>query len=391
MNVKTLYAKQFRNISCEQIEFENGINVLYGKNASGKTNALEAIYLFASGKSLRGAVEKDFIQKGTDRARISIDFCSEKNPDYIKNMTLSYFKGNRRQMKYCSADIAKMSEFLGLFRACVFTPDDLLLVKGSPEERRRFIDISISQISPRFVYCLNDYMRLVTQRNILLKNANIGKGLDKDFLFVINEQLASLASVIVRQRAGFCENIYGYACKIYSDISSESELFGMKYISQTRKNYSDEEFTKNAFLELYEKNLETEIKNGITLIGPHRDDLYFYVGRADEINKENEKLESEKNDIFDRYTTARAFGSRGQQRSVVLALKLAQGELFYNKCGEYPVFLLDDVFSELDEKRRNYILSQNKGKQVIITCCDCDVLGSFRDYNKIHVQNGEFS
>lgn len=391
MNVKTLYAKQFRNISDEQIEFESGINVLYGKNASGKTNALEAIYLFASGKSLRGAAEKDFIQKETDKARISIDFCSERNPAYIKNMTMSFLKGNRRQMKYCGADVAKMSEFLGLFRACVFTPDDLLLVKGSPEERRRFVDISISQISPRFVHCLNDYMRLLSQRNILLKAANAGKALDKEYLSVINEQLSSLASVVVRQRAGFCENIYEYACKIYSDISSESELFGMKYISQTRKNYSDEEFTKNAFLELYEKNLDNEIKNGITLIGPHRDDLYFYVGKKDEVLKEEEIIDRSPDSFFDRYTTARAFGSRGQQRSVVLALKLAQGELFYNKCGEYPVFLLDDVFSELDEKRRSYILSQNKGKQIIITCCDCDVLGSFKNYNKIHVQNGKFS
>ncbi len=391
MNVKTLYAKQFRNISDEQIEFENGINVLYGKNASGKTNALEAIYLFASGKSLRGAAEKDFIQKDTDKARISIDYSTEKSPDRTKNMTMTFLKGNRRLMKYCGADVAKMSEFLGFFRSCVFTPDDLLLVKGSPEERRRFIDISISQISPRFVYCLNSYMRLLSQRNILLKTANIGKGLDKDYLFVINEQLSNLASVIVRQRAGFCENIYEYASKIYSDISSESELFGMKYISQTRKNYSDEKFTKNAFLELYEKNLEAEIKNGITLTGPHRDDLYFYVGKKDEILDEEEKYQNSPESIFDRYTTARAFGSRGQQRSVVLSLKLAQGELFYNKCGEYPVFLLDDVFSELDERRRNYILSQNKGKQIIITCCDCDVLGTFRDYNKIHVQNGQFS
>ena len=279
-----------------------------------------------------------------------------------------------------------MSELLGHFRACVFTPDDLLLVKGGPEERRRFIDISISQISPRFVYCLNEYSKLLSQKNTILKNAASGACLDKVYLSVLNEGLAKAASVIVKQRSGFCENILRYAQDIYSDISGSSELFGMKYYSQTKKNFSDEEYTKNLYLELYEKNFESELRNGMTLVGPHRDDIHFYVGKEENIVPDEKSGDI----VFDNSFAARSFGSRGQQRSVVLALKLAQGELFREKCGEYPVFLLDDVFSELDSVRREYILSNTENRQIIITCCDCDILGSFKNYNGIYVENGKY-
>ncbi len=389
MYVKSIYAKDFRNISEEKIEFENGINVLYGKNASGKTNALEAVYLFASGKSLRGSPEKDFIKKGCENAKISIEYASSKSADFSRNMSMTFLRGNKKIMKYGGVDVPRMSELLGHFRACVFTPDDLLLVKGSPEERRRFIDISISQISPRFVYCLNEYAKLLSQKNVILKNAMISGKLDKVYLSVLNDGLARAASVIVKQRAGFCENLLRYAKDIYRDISHDTELFGMKYSSQTRKNFSDEQYTKDAYIALYEKTLDTELKNGVTLVGPHRDDIHFYVGK-DEKNVEN----SENNSFevtFDSSYAAKAFGSRGQQRSVVLSLKLAQGELFREKCGEYPVFLLDDVFSELDSARRDYILSRTADRQVIITCCDCDILGSFKDYRGIYVENGKYN
>lgn len=387
MFVKSIYAKNFRNISEEKIEFGSGINVLYGKNASGKTNALEAIYLFASGKSLRGSPEKDFLQKGCESAKISIEYAGNRSPDFSRNMSMTFLRGNKKIMKYGGVDVPRMSELLGHFRACVFTPDDLLLVKGSPEERRRFIDISISQISPKFVYCLNEYSKLLSQKNIILKNAMISGRLDKVYLSVLNDGLARAASVIVKQRAGFCENLLRYAGDIYRDISGSTELFGMRYVSQTKKNFSDEQYTKDAYIALYEKNLETELRVGVTLVGPHRDDIHFYVGKDESFPEEN----IEGGVVFDNSHAARSFGSRGQQRSIVLALKLAQGELFREKCGEYPVFLLDDVFSELDSLRREYILSRTADRQVIITCCDCDILGSFKEYNGIYVENGKYS
>lgn len=386
MFVKKMFAKSFRNLECEEVEFGRGINVLYGRNASGKTNALEAIYLFASGKSLRGSVEKDFIMRGRDSATVGLEYASDKSEDYTRCMSLRFLKGNKKIMRYGSAEVPKMSELLGRFRACVFTPDDLLLVKGGPEERRRFVDISISQISPRFVHCLNDYARLLAQKNAILKDGARGGRVDRDYLAVINEGLAEASSVIVRQRAGFCESLYSHAQRIYGEISDDKELLGMRYVSQTRRDFPDTEYTKNAYLALYDKYYESDLKNGVSGVGPHRDDIYFYVGKSMELSDELSP-----DDLFDSSHTARAFGSRGQQRSVVLSLKLAQGELFRELCGEYPVFLLDDVFSELDFARRDYILKGSSDRQVIITCCDCDILGSFRGYNRIFVDNGKYT
>ncbi len=387
MYVKKLKAESFRNIDCQEIEFSTGINVLYGKNASGKTNALEAVYLFASGKSLRGSPEKELIERGADFGKISLDFVSSKNEDITRSMSLTFLGGGRKIMKYGYSDVPRMSEFLGHFRACVFTPDDLSLVKGSPEERRRFTDISISQLSPKFVHCLNSYHKVLAQKNAILKKAMLGGLEDRTYLEILNEQLAEAAAVIVKQRSGFCEMLCGYAEKIYRDISDEKEYFGMKYLSMTKRNYSDEEYTKNAYLELINKNIDREIKYGVSMYGPHKDDIYLCLGR-DCVIPDSEMTEEKL--ISETEFSARSFGSRGQQRSVVLALKLAQGELYREKCGEYPVFLLDDVFSELDYARRSYILSDTDKKQIIISCCDCDILGDFKDYRGIRVENGKY-
>ncbi len=393
MQVNRIVAENFRNIVSQEICFQNGINVIYGKNASGKTNLLEAIYFFASGKSLRGSAEKDFIRRGEKLARISVEYETMGSPGYMRNLSVAFFGGNKKAMKCGGAEVAKMSELLGRFRACVFTPDDLALIKGSPEERRRFADISVSQMRPRFVRCLNDYFRVLSQKNVFLKSAQNSQNINFDYLEILNEQLAKAAGVIVKQRAGFCKSIYKYAKEIYREISGEKELFGMKYVSQTKKNYEDEEYTKNAYMELFKKNTERELKYGISLVGPQKDDITFYLGKDTDINLQStESAESPEiyPKLFESGITAKSFGSRGQQRSAVLALKLAQGELFREICGEYPVFLLDDVFSELDEARRKYILSHASEKQIIITCCDCDILGNFSDYNGIKAFNGQY-
>lgn len=387
MYVKKLQAKNFRNILEQEINFQRGINVFYGKNASGKTNALEAIYLFASGKSLRGSFEKDFINKNSDSAKIAIEYVTDTSFQNARNMSLTFLGNNRKIMKYGYSDIPKMSEFLGHFRACVFTPDDLSLVKAGPEERRRFADISISQISPKFVHCLNDYHKILAQKNAVLKNAQLTGKLDKQLFEILNFQLCTAAAVIVKQRAGLFEKLSEYASEIYRNISDDREFFGMKYISQTKKEYQDENYTKKAYHDLLNKNQERELKYGVSLIGPHKDDVYFYVGKGNEIKESDETTDEL---TFGNGFSAKAFGSRGQQRSVVLSLKLSQGELFRELCGEYPVFLLDDVFSELDSGRRNYILSDIDKKQIIITCCDCDIFGNFKNYNRIFVEEGTY-
>ncbi len=381
MYVKELRAVNFRNIEEAKISFDKGINLLFGENAAGKTNALEALYLFASAKSLRQSSERDFIRRGFDFANISLDYVSDTTPDTTRNMAISYLRGNKKNMRYGGMSALRVSEFLGHFRACAFTPDDISLIKGAPEERRRFIDISISQISPRFVHCLNSYMRLLSQKNLLLRRAQAGETPDKVYLSVLNEKLSDTAAVIIKQRFGFCQSIYKYAKSLYGEISKERESFGMRYISQTKKNFDDEKYTKEKLLELFEKTAESEIKSGMATVGPHRDDVYFYIGEGSAADEE----------FFDSSHTARYFGSRGQVRSAVLALKLSQGELFHELLSEYPAFLLDDVFSELDTCRREFILERCAGRQVIITCCDSDILGDFRSYNGIFVKNGKYS
>lgn len=389
MYVKSLAAWQFRNIQSEEIRLEKGVNVLYGKNASGKTNALEALYLFASGKSLRGSAERDFIRHGAEYARIHLTYVSERSPDAERRMSMTFMKGNRKALRCDGAEVARLSEFLGRFRSCVFTPDDLALVKGSPDERRRFMDSSLCQIRPRFVRCLNDYARLLAQKNNVLKNAKVTGSFDKTYMDVLNEQLAAAAGVIVRQRSAFCERLYEQAKPIYREISGGSETLGLKYVSQTKKNYADEAYTSAAYRRLFENALETEVRNGVALTGPHRDDVLFSIGKDSDLEKELQAAEKEA-DLSAPTYAAKSFGSRGQQRSVVLALKLAQGELFYALCGEYPVFLLDDVFSELDARRRDTILSHMRDKQVVITCCDGDVLQSVGKYHGIYVENGTY-
>lgn len=392
MQVNRIVAENFRNIAFQEICFEKGINVIYGKNASGKTNLLEAIYIFASGKSLRGSAEKNFIRRGEKLARISVEYETNGSPGYMRNLSVAFFGGNKKVMKCGGAEVAKMSELLGRFRACVFTPDDLALIKGSPEERRRFADISVSQMRPRFVRCLNDYFRVLSQKNVFLKSAQNSQNINYDYLEILNEQLAKAAGVIVKQRYGFCKNIYKYAKEIYRDISGEKELLGMKYVSQTKQNYEDEEYTQSAYMELFKKNAERELKYGVSLVGPQKDDILFYLGKDSDIELQSQSFKESEiyPKLFESGITAKSFGSRGQQRSAVLALKLAQGELFREICGEYPVFLLDDVFSELDEARRKYILSHAAEKQIIITCCDCDILGNISDYNVIRARNGQY-
>jgi DNA replication and repair protein RecF len=382
MILKRFVAENFRNIEKCDINFRCGVNLLHGDNAQGKTNAVEGIYLFSRGKSFRAREDSELIRFGKEGFRIYIEY-EDKN----KKGSFEYaLFGKERLRKKNGYKVSKISEMIGDFKAVLFYPDDLTLVKGGPEERRRFVDISISQISPRFVHCLNDYARLLAQKNAILKDGARGGRVDKDYLAVINEGLAEASSVIVRQRAGFCEKLYGHAQRIYGEISDDKELLGMRYVSQTRRDFSDTEYTKNAYLALYDKYYESDLKNGVSGVGPHRDDIYFYVGKSMELTEE---LSAD--DLFDSSHTARAFGSRGQQRSVVLSLKLAQGELFKELCGEYPVFLLDDVFSELDFARRDYILKGSSDRQVIITCCDCDILGSFRGYNRIFVENGKYT
>ncbi|MBR5527584.1 MAG: DNA replication/repair protein RecF [Clostridia bacterium] len=396
MKVLKLKASRYRNIENAEIEFSDGVNLLYGKNGAGKTNALEAVYLFAICKSFRTGKESDFIMHGSENAEISLSFTDSfcKNSEN-KNMGLEFLKNGKKKMLYEGVEIPKISEFVGRFRAVFFTPDHLSLIKGAPDERRRFADMALSQIKPSYIKCLNEYYRILSQRNSLLKKAKLGEKTDKDLLYVYSEALSQSAAVITKQRAYFSEYLEKEAERFYREISGGNENLFIRYISSEKDEPKDTEKTKNKYLSLYTSNIESEIRYGATKYGPHKDDLMFYIAkkRGDaEILKVcgNEDEENENSNLYAEFA-ARTFGSQGQQRSAVLSLKLAEGEIIRSLCGEYPVYLFDDVLSELDNQRKYQLMSLFSDKQVVITCCDENAFDKSLTQKRIFVDNGSYS
>lgn len=401
MELKYLTAENYRNISSADIRFSDGVNLLYGHNGAGKTNALEAVYLFAICKSFRTNRDSDFITHGKDRSDLKLGFTCDysKKDEKPFEMQLTFFKDAKKKMSYEGVGISKVSEFAGRFRAVFFTPDHLSLVKGSPDERRKFADMALSQIKPSYIRCLNEYMRLLSQRNALLKNAKITGKLDEALLSVYSETLSETAAIITRQRAFFSEYLEKEAARFYDSISGSNEKLYIRYLSSEKEDPKSVEKTKEKYLKLYTENISSEIKYGATKYGPHKDDILFFIGSERENEKvcELEKCD-ENTDISENYEekrktvefAARTFASQGQQRSAVLSLKLAEGEIIKNLSGEYPVYLFDDVLSELDANRKKQLMSLFKDKQVMITCCDENSFDSSLVNNKIKVENGNY-
>ena len=389
MKLNYLKASNYRNINDAGIGFSDGVNLLYGKNGAGKTNALEAIYLFAICKSFRTGKEKDFIMHGCDSASLSMSFSSDfdRKNSLSHKMSLSFFADGRKKMTYEGVEISRISEFAGRFRAVFFTPDHLSLIKGSPDERRRFCDMALCQIKPGYIRYLNEYHRILAQRNALLRGAKLDGKLDRAMLDVYSFALAEKAATITRQRAGFAEYLERESAPVYRFISGSRENLFIDYLCAGKQDPSDTEKVKEKYISLYTENVESEIKYGATKAGPHKDDFVFYIAK----NKNDfcgEKTDEQ--DVSYTEFAARTFASQGQQRSAVLALKLAEGEIIKALCGEHPVYLFDDVLSELDSERKECLLSLFEKKQVIITCCDENAFDDSLVSNKIRVENGTY-
>ena len=390
MILKTLKTQNFRNLLENPPEFHDGINVLFGDNAAGKTNTLEAIYLFATGKSFRTRSEKDFIRHGENFARAEIGY---ENSVLCRSMSVTYMANGKsvlKGMQIEGAGVDKVSEFLGNFRAVLFTPDHLELVKGAPEERRRLIDMALCQIQPRFVKSLNDYMKVLAQRNNYLKNIKFsGREADLDYLGVLNMQLSKAGAVITKQRGLYSEKLSALSGEAYEKLTGGNESLYAKYISRAGTSLSDENEIAENLYAMYERDTKHDIELGKTSHGPHHDELMIYVakkGEGEAFVKEASLIPEENLSEY----AARSFGSQGQQRSAVLAIKIAEGEIIKEKCGEYPVFLLDDLFSELDDKRRQKLSEMFLDKQCIITCCDRAALPKSTNMFVINVSEGKY-
>ena len=344
MKLKRIKAQNFRNIEACDIEFSPGVNILHGNNAEGKTNIVEGIYIFARGKSFRASEDKDLIRFGEDGFNISIEYEDRSGDNSLEYIL--YKKERRRNKNGYRVD--KINEFLGSFKAVLFSPDDLSLVKGGPEERREFLNVAISQCEPIYIKYYYNYKKALENRNCLLKLSSKGMYIDENELIAWSNYMAEYASYIQKIRKKYIEKISLYAKNIMRDISDGKEELELIYKSDIEEE--SETSAEEKYREILTSSLEREKIVGTSLYGVHRDDLEIYI------NGER----------------ARSFASQGQQRSIVLSIKLAEGEVSKDYSGEYPVFLFDDVLSELDEGRKKYIINGIGERQIIITSCEAD-------------------
>ena len=355
MYVKELKLKGFRNYKDETFKFSPNTNIIYGNNAQGKTNALEAVYLFSIGKSFRTQQDKELIGFEENNTTIEVTF---ENSIRENKIEITVRRDKRKQIKVNGVPISRTGELIGLFTVVLFSPDELNLTKGSPNARRRFLDIAISQMRPKYYHILRRYHKILDQRNNLIKKLRFTDNETlKNTLFVWNEKLADYGFAVISYRKEFCESLKKYAKNIHKEISGEE--FEVRY----KPSFS----AKEEFLEKLNSSIDREIEMGFTMYGPHREDLDIFVGGRD----------------------IKTYGSQGQHRSAVLALKLSQADMIFDDTGEYPVLLLDDIMSELDGERRAYLSGKIKNKQVIITCTDADGVPENSDAELIHVSKGK--
>ncbi len=363
MIIKRFRAQSFRNIESCDIEFVPGVNLLHGRNAQGKTNAMEGIYLFSRGRSFRGRDDSELMRMGSEGFRIAIEY-----EDAYGEQSLEYAHiGKDRLRKKNGYKISKVSEMIGSFRAVLFYPDNLSLVKDGPEERRSFINVAAASAYPSYVRTYADYKKALENRNCLLKFASKGYYYDESELYSWSASMAEYASHIYVARVEYINKLQFYARKILLEISEGKEDLTLEYKSDIPEGIVDRVAVRDEYIRLFTENIPREIAAGITLFGPHRDDIDIKIG-----------------DI-----PARSFASQGQQRSIVLAMKLGEGEVCRDITGEYPVFLFDDVLSELDEKRREYVLRGSGERQIIITSCESEEYGTFAN-REIDVSDGKY-
>lgn len=343
MRIINLHLKDFRNYKDQTVQFQPGINILVGSNGQGKTNILEGINYLITGKSYRIKQEEELIFFGENSFYLKAVFNVFK-----RNINLeSYFEPKKKVMKINQISCKKLSDYVGTVNAVFFSPDDLNIIKKGPQDRRRFLDHLISQLRPSHISLLNTYLKIIRHKSILLKTERNINYLQSQ-LQVWNEQLTEVGSKIITNRWYFTEKMNEYGHPIFKRIfSAESD---MSIIYQTSGKTLDEALQN--FPSNLSQRMKQEIEKKYILIGPHRDDLLI---------KFNGK-------------PAKLFASQGQQRALVLCLKLAEMEIILNEKGEYPLLLLDDVLSELDKNRRQYLMNyiSSTQKQSIITMTDLD-------------------
>ncbi len=363
MYIEKLLLKNYRNINKTYLDLNKNLNIFIGNNGQGKTNLLEAVYLIATTESHRTNRDSELIQWDKENALVQLKL--------IKNnydLTISYkIEGRDKKIKINKNPLEKISDLVGNLNVILFSPEDLKIVKGSPSNRRKFLNLEISQVNPYYYHILKEYNHILKQRNNLLKKMYNKNNRDLKLLEVWDDKLADKGSKIIYKRFQVLNKLKILARLAQRKLTAGSENLNIKYDSSLKVNKKNEkEEIKNIFLNSLQKKREKEFERGYTLSGPHRDDLILKIN---EIN-------------------VRKYGSQGQQRTVALALKLAELEFMKSESGEYPVLLLDDVFSELDKNRRNTLLSIiNERIQTLITTTDLKDIDKLLQKNNNNIYN----
>lgn len=352
MYINSLDLKNFRNYESERFEFSPHTNVIYGNNAQGKTNILEAVFLFAHGRSHRAKSDKELIKFGEDFSKIEIDFADN---DREHNAKMHIKRNGKKAVSVNSVPINRLSKLISYLNVVMFSPEDLELVKGSPSFRRRFIDSSLSQLYPNYLVNLTDYNKALLQKNSLLKQLRLQNKKSDSLLSVWNMTLAQKGETIMRYRSEFIEELNKFAAAIQNEICGET--LTLQYAPSV----------KTEFLDFLETHQQREIEAASSLWGIQRDDLTVTINERD----------------------ARFYGSQGQQRTAALSIKIAQADYIEHIKDEYPVLLLDDIMSELDINRRMYLSQKIKNKQVLITSTDTDILESTDDTKLFRIHDGK--
>ena len=362
MTVNRIEFKNFRNIETLTLEPSDGVNVIYGENAQGKTNLMEGIWLFSGLKSFRGAKDAELVRFGCGFARLKMDFFAGKREQKAE-ITVDA----RRKAKLNGVELPSCAGLMGKCSAVVFSPSFLNIVKNGPEERRKFLDAAVCQVKPAYAPLLASYHRLVKQRNSLLRDVQFESSL-LDMLDVSDDRLAEAGEAVISERASYIEKLIPAAKAIHDGFSGGREEMSLSYL---RKDVNGGGKTLR---ELIRDSRRNDILSRTTSVGPHRDDLEIRINGV----------------------SARSFGSQGQQRSCAVALKLGEAAVMKEVTGEQPAVLLDDVMSELDSGRQDYILNHIKGWQVFITCCEPSTVlrmcsgRTFRIEGGKLVENAEF-
>lgn len=366
MYIRSLQLKNFRNYEKLDIDFYKGINVIYGDNAQGKTNILEAIILCSLARSHRTTRDSELVKIGNDAYSIKLDFVREETEKVIE---IYYGMEEKRKIRINEIPIKKIASLIGQLNAVMFSPEDMLMIKEGPVGRRRFIDIALSQLRPSYFYDLQQYIKILTQRNNLLREIEFKKSL-VDTIEIWNQSLVEAGSRVIKARKEFVEILSKRAEDNHLRITNGQERLTIGYSPSINgiEDYNDLDNIKKVFQRNLQSIIKREIIKKTTLLGPQRDEYEYNVNGQ----------------------SLRNYGSQGQQRTAVLSVKLSEIDIIKEEIGESPVLLLDDVMSELDNKRQEYLFKNLNGIQVFITCTERNGIekGIEEKANFINVKEG---